>query len=558
MKQHRLLTSVIAACIVAFASSASAHSSQVINTIYGPVKGALTPGAAEFLGVRYAAPPTGSLRWMPPQPPAPWSTPMDATQFGNACPQTGVAGVPTDEDCLFLNVYIPRGCDQSGRHDAADAACDAEGADGADFSYHHRHHHHRHHHPVMVWIHGGGLEFGASNFYDPTPLVTNGNVIVVTINYRLDALGFLAHPALSAETAYHGSGNYGFMDQQFATRWVKQNIAAFGGDPDNVTIFGESAGGLSVLSNLASPVAAGLFNRAIAESGIYDGPLVFPSLGAAESLGTTFATDVGCATQTAVCLRSVPVQTLINHEADIESAFGVLLPDVDGHVLTQSPDTAFESGEFNRVPLINGTNHDEYRYFVALLFDLTTGPITSVEYASLLDLVFGSTAPAVLAEYPLANYASPDLAYATLITDLAFSCSALLTDQALSQYVRTYAYEFADENAPPVFPPVSFPQGAEHFIEVQYLFNLSAFGEPTVPFTESQQRLSDTMIRYWTDFAKSGNPNSDEKEVPLWTKFSGPPTHEVFQSLLPPSPVSEPESVFSTDHKCAFWTPGLP
>jgi para-nitrobenzyl esterase len=164
----------------------------------------------------------------------------------------------------------------------------------------------------------------------------------------------------------------------------------------------------------------------------------------------------------------------------------------------------------------------------------------------------------VLAQYPLANYPSPDLAYATLITDLAFSCSALLTDQALSQYVRTYAYEFADENAPPIFPPVSFPQGAEHFSEVQYLFNLSSFGEPTVPFTPDQQRLSDTMIRYWTDFAKSGNPNSDEKEVPLWTKFSGPPAHEVLQSLLPPSPVSEPESVFSTDHKCAFWTPGLP
>jgi len=527
----RCVTGVIAACAMALALSASAGSFPVVKAIYGPVKGTLTPGVAEFLGVRYAAPPTGSLRWTPPQPPAPWIAPMDATQFGNACPQTGVAGVPTDEDCLFLNVYVPT-------------------SDGTNFS--------GQNYPVMVWIHGGGLEFGASNFYDATPLVKKGNVIVVTINYRLDALGFLAHPALSAETAYHGSGDYGLMDQQFAIRWVRQNIAAFGGDPQNVTIFGESAGGLSVLTNMASPTAAGLFNRAIAESGLYDGTLVYPSLADAESLGTTFANDVGCPSQTAACLRSVPVATLINNEADIESAFGVLLPDIDGNVLTQSPDTAFESGQFNRVPVIDGTNHDEYRYFVALLFDLSTGPITSTGYVDLVDFVFGLSAPAVLAEYPLANYLSPDLAYATLITDLAFSCSALLTDQALSQYVRTYAYEFADENAPPIFPPVSFAQGSEHFSEVQYLFNLPLFGEPTVPFTLDQQRLSNKMIRYWTNFAKDGDPNSDDQGAPLWTRFSGSPAHEVFQSLVPPSPMSESEAAFSNDHQCAFWTPGLP
>ena len=524
----KCITGAIAACAMALAWSASASSFPVVKTIYGPVKGTLTPGVAEFLGIRYAAPPTGDLRWRPPQSPAPWAAPMDATQFGNVCPQFGLSDtIPSEEDCLFLNVYVPVG-------------------NGADFS--------GQDYPVMVWIHGGGLETGAGSFYDPTPLVKRGNVIVVTINYRLDALGFLAHPAL-------GAGNYGLMDQQFAMSWVRRNIAAFGGNPHNVTIFGESAGGLSVLSNMASPTAAGLFHRAIAESGIYFGPLVLPSLTDAENAGEKLAADAGCPSQTADCLRSLPPSALLANEGDIENGFGYLLPDIDGAVLTQSPDAAFASGQFNRVPVIDGTNHDEYRWFIVALFDLSTGPITDPEYANLIDFVFGSSAPSVLDEYPLASYPSPDLAYATLITDAAFSCSALHTDRALSQYVRTYAYEFADENAPPVFPtaflpPFVVPQGSEHFSEIQYLFDLSFYGEPTVPFTSSQQRLSNTMIRYWTNFATDGDPNSDDQGGPSWPRFSGPPAHEVFQSLAPPSPKAEPEPAFADDHKCAFW--GVP
>jgi para-nitrobenzyl esterase len=528
----RCITSLIAACTMALGLSASASASPVVKTTYGPIKGTVTPGVAEFLGIRYAAPPTGDLRWRPPQSPTRWVAPLDATQFGNVCPQFGLPDtIPSEEDCLFLNVYVPI-------------------SNGTDFS--------GQDYPVMVWIHGGGLETGAGSFYDPTPLVKQGKVIVVTINYRLDALGFLAHPAL-------GAGNYGLMDQQFAMSWVRQNIAAFGGNPHNVTIFGESAGGLSVLSNMASMTAAGLFNRAIAESGIYYGLLVFPSLTDSENSGEKFANDAGCggltASLTADCLRSLPPSTLLANEADIENGFGYLLPDIDGHVLTQSPDTAFETGQFNRVPVIDGTNHDEYRWFIVDLFDLSTGPITDTEYVDLVNLVFESSASAVLVEYPLANYPSPDLAYATLITDAAFSCSALHTDRALSQYVRTYVYEFADENAPPVFPtafipPFVVPQGSEHFSEIQYLFELPFYGEPTVPFTPGQQRLSKTMIRYWTNFATDGDPNSDDQVGPSWTRFSGPAAHEVIQSLVPPSPKSESESAFANDHNCTFW--GVP
>jgi para-nitrobenzyl esterase len=219
----------------------------------------------------------------------------------------------------------------------------------------------------MVWIHGGTLTVGESDDYIPTRLVQGGDVIVVTINYRLGALGFLAHPALSGESREHISGNYGIMDQQFALKWVQRNIAAFGGDPHNVTIFGESAGGLSVLSQVASPTAAGFFHRGIVESGAY--ALTLPTLADEESHGEAFAAGVGCSDQSARCLRSKSVKEILANWGLFDSS-----PNVDGKVIPQSLDKAFASGQFSHVPLMQGSNHDEWRFFVALSFDLAGGP----------------------------------------------------------------------------------------------------------------------------------------------------------------------------------------
>src|SRR5271170_6719913 len=301
------------------AVSASTLSGQapIAGTANGAVRGLADGAVNEFLGIPYAAPPVGALRWQPPQPAASWSGVRDATQFAPHCPQ--VAGpfgeASTSEDCLYLNVFTPTG---GGRH------------------------------PVMVWIHGGALVSGESNDYDPTALVADG-VTVVTINYRLGALGFLAHPALA--DANGQSGDYGLEDQQAALRWVQRNIASFGGDPRNVTIFGESAGGLSVLSQVASPQARGLFQKAIAESGSYN--LTQASLSAAEAAGTAFAAKVGCASQTAsqisACLRSLPVSTILANE----DAAGYT-PNLNSEVLPQTLGTAFATGDFNRVPIING------------------------------------------------------------------------------------------------------------------------------------------------------------------------------------------------------------
>jgi para-nitrobenzyl esterase len=492
----------------------------------GPVTGTNVFGVSGYLGIPYAAPPVGQLRWMPPQPHGMWSGVFDANSFGNYCTQpNGTGGTLGAEDCLTLNVFTPAKI--------------------------------RAPLPVMVWIHGGGLVTGGSFLYDPSPLVTQGNLIVVTINYRLGYLGFFAHPAIDAEG--HLNGNYGLMDQQFALQWVQRNIAAFGGNPDRVTVFGESAGGQSVYSNLASPTARGLFQRAIAESGAYvefqDYYDFIVSLAAGETIGTSavpsgeaIATGVGCASQRAGCLRAVPASALASAEP------GTIYPFVDGTILTQTPTAAFTSGRFNQVPVISGGNHDEWRIFVADQYDFTGNPlVTPTQYQDATIALYGSTLGPILYDivYPLASYSSPGIALGTSGTDGIFACPERNSVRLLAQNVSTYAYEFNDENAPDLFAPTAlatFPLGAYHGSELQYLFNFNERFTGTNPFTRQQQALSNSMISYWTTFATNADPNSAGQ--PVWSPYSS--ATDQFQSLVPPTPVVE--STFDSDHKCsALW-----
>ena len=495
----------------------------LVFTFSGPVRGTVSSeGVREFLGIPYAAPPVGNRRWGPPASHAPWFAPLEATQFANHCPQPpspfGVGSVT--EDCLFLNVFTP---------------------DSRHFSDPR---------PVMVWIHGGALVFGESDDYDPTGLVKDG-VIVVTINYRLGALGFLAHPAFAAEKTdpdrdrdhdANSAGNYGLMDQQLALRWVRDNILFFGGDPLNVTIFGESAGGLSVFSQLASPSSAGLFHKAIIESGAY--ALNTQSLATAEAAGTAFSTANGCSSQTAACLRALPVTTILANES-----FTGYTPNIDGEFLPLSLNAALATGQFHRVPVIQGSNHDEWRLFTALDFDLISGPIANTEpaYEAALATLVGPAAPLVAAQYPLASFPSADTAFAAAGTDVVFACPALGADLSMSQFVPLSTYEFNDDNAPQDFlPPVSFPYAAAHASEIQYLFNLPVT-VPRPPLNAAQLQLSSTMQRYWTNFARFGSPN--HHAAPFWEKFD--PLEGNFQSLTPPTPMQETN--FATAHHCAFW-----
>jgi para-nitrobenzyl esterase len=498
----------------------------VVKTESGPVRGVSSDGIDRYLGIPYAAAPVGALRWAPPQPVERWHAPRDATRFGNHCPQGaspfGLAS--TSEDCLFLNVFAPaRGDDDAGEE------ADADGL------------------PVMVWFHGGALLVGESDDYDPLPLVQQG-VVVVTLNYRLGVFGFLAHPALSAESPSHGSGNYGLMDQQAALRWVQRNISRFRGDPQRVTIFGESAGALSVHAHLASPPAAGLFHGAIVQSGAY--ALAQPSLAQAEAQGSAAAALAGCGDQTATCLRAAPVTTLLAALAATHTAS--VLPDVDGTVLPQTIGAAFASGQLNHVPVIEGSNHDEWRLFVALNIDLVGGPLSPAQYTGAIAATLGvplSTAAFLASFYPLASYPSPDLALSALGTDAIFACNSRKAVRLLSQHVTTFAYEFNDENAPQLFlPPVSFPYGAAHASELQYLFHLRAT-VPAPALTADQQQLSQAMVAYWTSFARSGSPSSPG--APLWPAYDA--LTDEMSSLVPPVPGME--SGFAAEHECGLWAP---
>ena len=484
----------------------------VVPTDEGVVRGVLTNGVREFLGIPYAAPPVGDLRWQPAQEHAPWQGVRDATSFGSPCPQAAGLFGPgsTNEDCLYLNVYTPPHAGHGDRY------------------------------PVMFWIHGGALVTGAGSQYDPTSLVARG-VVVVTINYRLGALGFLAHAALT-DSPGGPSGDYGLTDQQAALRWSQRNVGRFGGDPRNLTIFGESAGGLSVHAQLASPLAHDLFANAITQSGAYS--LVQPSLSQAEGSGSQYAAAVGCADQTASCLRSVPVSTLLSHEDTI------YFPDVDGRVLTQSIGPALAGGQFNRVPVIEGTNHDEWRLFVAVT-ELTTGqPLAPAGYETAIQQTLG-VSPSfahtlATVDYPLSSYGgNPSIALGALGTDAIFACNARAAVRSMSAFVPARQYEFADENAPPFPSPTaaSFPLGAYHAAELQYLFG----GLGATPLAPDQQRLSAAMKTYWTQFARTGTPNSPA--APFWPAYTA--AAEQLQSLVRPTPV--PASGFAVEHHCDLW-----
>ncbi len=523
----RLAGLAVAVTLVDGSSGSARATSLTIDTTGGVVQGISTSSANEYLGIPYAAPPMGTLRWKAPQPTS-WSGVLQANTLPPICPQLGGAFGATSltENCLYLNVYTP-----------------LAGVKNL---------------PIMVWIHGGAFKNGSGDGYNGSALVQDG-VIVVTINYRLGYLGFLANPVLDAESSGGGSGDYGLMDQQAALRWVKANAKVFGGDPDRVTVFGQSAGGQSVLEQLASPGAAGLIQRAIVESGSYLTTL--PTLASADAKGVAFAKAVGCAGATdASCLRALPVSAILGQEDPGSSVSDPLTdqfqPNVGTAILPIQPIVGIATGAFNRIPVLQGTNHDEGRLFTALDFDFKGAPLPASGYdGAIASVVDPELVPFVAALYPTVAYATPDLAFATLFTDATFSCSALGYDQLLSVNVPTYAYEFADENANRLSEPSDpfLPPGASHGTELPFLFaNLIGTGIPAgATLTTAEEQLSVQMLAAWTNFAKLGNPNG--AGVTQWPRFKA--ETNVIHELVPPTPYSN--TGFIADHKCEVWEPLL-
>ncbi len=503
-------------------ASQTLHDSAVVSIDAGAIRGTLTANTRLFQGVPYSAPPVGPLRWASPQPAAPWQGVKDASRPGNRCaqPQGLIDEASNTEDCLYVNVTTPR-------HGATRPL------------------------PVMVWIHGNGYINGAASLYGAQQLASSGKVIVVSPNYRLGIFGFLAHPALDHGKSERLSGNFGLEDQQAALRWVQRNAGAFGGDPSNVTIFGESAGGTSVCSHLAAPSSAGLFHKAILQSAQCTGrnwspgpPTWFPLPRAErEQHGLDVAAKLGCPdTRTAAaCLRAKPVKELAKW-SDVGVGSG---PAIGGGLLPRSPQQAFATGHFNRVPIIQGTTRDEHHLFTAAIEVATGQQTTEASYQEQIHTLFNPTdAARILARYPSSRFHSAGEALSTVVTDWAWSCPVLARDRALSAHVPVYAYEFNDRHAPwfTTLPKPNFPTGAFHGGELQYLFEDDQLPGPK---TIAQRRLSAQMIRYWSQFAYTGTPNRSGQ--PLWRPFQA---DEHVQSLAPKTIGS---ADLAREHRCAFW-----
>jgi para-nitrobenzyl esterase len=467
-----------------------------VPTSAGPVRGFVADGMRQFLGIRYGAPPVGELRWRPPEPPTPWVEPYDAIQFGPSAPQTvtlaGYAAPSTSEDCLFLNVFAP-----------------AEPADGPR--------------PVMVWFPGGGMFSGQADPYDPAWLVDDGGVVFVSLNYRLNVFGFFAHPAVDAEG--HLGGNYGILDQQLALAWVRDNIEHFGGDPGCVTIFGESAGATSVDAHLVSPRSAGLFHRAVIESGgSWSRPMI--DRAGAQQVGMELTRALGC-DQDAASLRAVPVEQILsaNHPGPgwspfVGGRYSLLLID-DGEVIPQTTREAFTRGEFHHVPVIRGTNRDEGTWILGVE-ELTTGrPLTEADYEERLRDMLGDRADEVMQVYPCGAHATPTNALGVALGDWQFVSGDRECVTAMSRYTSVYPYLFDVPEAEIATADVSFPWGSPHTAELHYLFRnyRGAAGRDLAPLDGPHAALAASMVRAWTTFAARGVPMLEGLPGDAWPPY---------------------------------------
>ena len=500
------------------------QSADTVRTHDGWLHGTSATNYTEWLGIPYAAQPVGSLRWKAPQRPASWPGVRDATHFGNRCVQgtgwdPGYDTPKLDEDCLYLNVYAPR--------------------------------HARPGLPVMVWIHGGGFTGGAGQDTDPRKYVEKAGVVYVTINYRLGALGFLDLPQLRAE-GDTGPGNFGLLDQQAALRWVHDNVAAFGGDPRNMTIAGQSAGGSSVCDQLASPTARGLFAKAI----IMSGGCGMQAQSAADSTGQAYATALHCtdpATELA-CLRAKSPADILTAQQAVRVS-----PAIGGDAWPVDPGQAVAAGQFNRVPVLNGQTHDERRLFVFQGNDNLGRPVTAAQYEATIRTAYGADADKVLAAYPVTAYSSPSIALATVQSD-AGSYQRMVLDGQFAEYVPTWAYEFAEEQTPQFAsiyllqqkgdPARSFPFGATHVDDLPYLWEYLGM---TLPFTDDELELSDQMIGFWSAFQAKGDPS--------WPRFRAPGSDWMIlracdtspATTEPPASCASANTSYLADHKLDLW-----
>lgn len=519
----RLGSAVCAAILVAQAQATvtAGDATLLVQTAEGKVHGVAGHGVREFKGIPFAAPPVGELRFEPPALVQPWQGVLDATAMRDACPQARRFGLTEEsnvEDCLHLNVAVPTAPHQGAR-------------------------------PVLVWFYGGAFVGGSTRLYPIDFLARKGDMVVVSVNYRLGPLGFMAHPAFGREA----NGGYAIEDQRAALRWVQRNIAAFGGDPGNVTIGGVSAGAASVCMHLISPErTSGLFHKAIIQSAgcAFD----MRSVDEGVETGLAVAHSVGCDDQkTALkCLRGKPVKELVDAGTVVAgSDYRAFAPLYGNGTVPRQGSEALASGKFVRVPILNGGASHEMRLYVG--YEVEAGArITLDNYQDRLRALYGDNADTVLATYPADRYSSVPTALGTAMSDFMpsgglNSCLFLRTAWLASRFVPVYQYEFADDAAPPVMKDPGFELGAVHTSEMPYQFpgfsNTSVLDGP--PLAAPQQALSQQMVAYWSSFVYTGRPAG--AGLPEWKPFD-----RSRQALkLKPGAVGMFDA--SAAHQCAMW-----
>jgi carboxylesterase type B len=512
--------------------AASSRFPLFVSTDRGAVRGVISADGlvANFLGIAYAAPPVRALRWRPPQPVTAWTGVRAADHYGRVCaqPSSGDGPDSISEDCLYINVQRPALGDTRQRL------------------------------PVYVYIHGGGLTTGDGSYFNMDKIVRTTGVIGVTFNYRLGVFGFLAHPGLSAEQGE--SGDYGFLDQQAALRWIRRNIAAFGGDRSRVTLGGESAGGWSVCAHLVSPGSRGLFAHAMIQSGSCQ----TETGDQADAIGTGFAANAGCSdanpAEAVACLRALPASDLVYDESSL--GFTSLL--VRGtRALPEDPRSAIRSGDFSRVPVLIGGTLDEGRAF-------TSGNTgwTRSDYEGWVHAVFDTNASAVIANYPWPVSADQfTSAYLTgaILTDAGIvgpasppieagigGCGTQALIREIARYTKVYAYEWAPRAGPGILQSPGYANGAAHASELAYLwpdFEQNGVRIASL-FDPGERQLSDQIVEYWGAFVKAGAPHVAGQ--PSWPPYTATSAVQLSLRAHGQSRLLD-NATISTEHHCTFW-----
>ena len=506
---------------------------EVIATVSGKVEGFVRSGVLEFRGIPYAATVSGEARWTLPKPVSPWLGVLPAMHFGKACPQAARYGLTErsdEEDCLTLNITLPRGKSTRPR-------------------------------PVLLWIHGGAFVGGSASLYRLDRLARDANAVVVSINYRLGVFGFMAPPAAASGTKHV----LALEDQRLAMRWVKDNIAAFGGDPSNITLAGESAGAASVCMHMHAPeLTRGLFHRAIVQSAACSTPL--RNLAEAEAFAVNVAAEVGCADPktTLACLKAIEPQRLIAAGTKAaQTDLRAFAPFAGSVTVPRGTLDALQDGAFARVPVLNGFTRDEMRLYVG--YDVQNGAtITPETYRLAVRRIYGDKADQVLSAYPLKSGERAPETLGSLMTDFMpglgiTHCLMLESGRLLARHVPVYQWEYADRTAPvrgvsiPILPDPGFVLGAVHSAELNALFpnfsNTSAISAPDL--SPASQRLADRIVRTWSTFMRAGRPDGN------WAHGKrNMPAAAVAVMRFEPGAI-HPFDAWA-EYKCEFWRSAFP